>query len=130
LAEAFFAPDFLAAAFFAGGQDEVNRAIVQEAQKYPGQEQQVLEFYQNNPQANASLRAPLMEDKVIDFIIEMAQVTDKEVSAEDLMKDPDEDGATAKKAAAKKSGAKKASAKKSAAKKAGAKKAAAKKDAD
>jgi trigger factor len=112
------------------GQDEVNRAIVQEAQKYPGQEQQVLEFYQNNPQANASLRAPLMEDKVIDFIIEMAQVTDKEVSAEDLMKDPDEDGAPAKKAASKKAGAKKSSAKKSAAKKAGAKKAAAKKDAD
>jgi len=112
------------------GQDEVNRAIVQEAQKYPGQEQQVLQFYQNNPQANASLRAPLMEDKVIDFILEMAQVEDKEVSVEDLMKDPDEDEGSTGKSAAKKSSAKKASAKKSAAKKAGAKKAAAKKDED
>ncbi len=109
------------------GQEEVNRAIVTEAQKYPGQEQQVLEFYQNNAEANASLRAPLMEDKVIDFILEMAQVEEQEVSVEDLMKDPDEAESEAKAKPAKKSAAKKASAKKSGAKKSAAKKAAAKK---
>lgn len=107
-------------------QDEVNRAIVTEAQKYPGQEQQVLEFYQNNPEANASLRAPLMEDKVIDFILEMAKVDDKAVSLDDLMKDPDDTAEEAKpakkKAVSKKASAKKAGAKKSAAKKAAAKK--------
>ena len=111
------------------GQEEVNRAIVAEAQKYPGQEQQVLEFYQNNAEANASLRAPLMEDKVIDFILEMAQVEDKEVSLEELMQDPDapaDDAKPAKKAKAKKASAKKAGAKKAKAKKA----AAAKSDAD
>ena len=105
------------------GQEEVNRAIVAEAQKYPGQEQQVLEFYQKNPEANASLRAPLMEDKVIDFILEMAQVDEKSVTVEDLMKDPDSPAAEAK--PAKKAAAKKASAKKAGAKKAKAKKAAA-----
>ncbi len=109
-------------------QDEVNRAIFAEAQKYPGQEQQVLEFYQKNAEAAASLRAPVLEDKVVDYILELAQVTDQEVTVEELLRDPDEsadaEAKPAKKAAAKKS------AKKSGAKKAAAKKAAAKKDGD
>ena len=102
------------------GQDDLNRAMVQEAQKYPGQEAQIFEFYQKNPEALANLQAPIFEDKVVDFLLEMAKITDSEVSVEELMKDPDEEAAPAK--PAKKAKAKKASAKKAAAKKAKAKK--------
>ena len=69
--------------------EDVNRALVQEAQKYPGQEKQVFEMYQSNPQAMASLRAPIFEEKVVDFILEMATVTEREVTPEELMRDPD-----------------------------------------
>ncbi|MBX6368547.1 MAG: trigger factor [Rhodospirillales bacterium] len=74
--------------------EEVNRAIVQEARRFPGQERQVVEFYRKNPDALANLRAPIYEDKVIDFIVEMAKVTDKPVSPEELLKpEPDEEKA-------------------------------------
>jgi len=76
-------------------QDEVNRAIAQQAQRFPGQEQQVMEFYQGNPQMQAQLQAPILEDKVVDFIVEMAAVEDKSVSLEELLRDPDEEEATA-----------------------------------
>jgi len=69
--------------------EDVNRALVQEAQKYPGQEKQVFEMYQSNPQAMASLRAPIFEEKVVDFILEMVTVTEREVTPEELMRDPD-----------------------------------------
>ena len=69
--------------------EDVNRALVQEAQKYPGQEKQVFEMYQSNPQAMASLRAPIFEEKVVDFILEMATVTEREVTPEELMRNPD-----------------------------------------
>lgn len=108
-------------------QDEVNRAVFAEAQKYPGQEQQVVEFYQSNAEALAGLRAPLLEDKVVDYILELATVTDEEVSIETLLQDPDQAAADSKEAKpAKKSSAKKATAKK-AAKKSAAKKSASKK---
>lgn len=110
-------------------QEDIQRAAITEAQKYPGQERQVMEFYQSNQEAQASLRAPLMEDKVVDFILEMAKITDNEVPVAELFDDESGAGAKpAKKAAAKKASAKKASAKKAGAKKAAAKKAAAKKD--
>lgn len=110
-------------------QEDVQRAAIAEAQKYPGQERQVMEFYQSNQEAQASLRAPLMEDKVVDFIIEMAKITDKEVPVAELFDDePAAAAKPAKKAASKKASSKKASAKKAGAKKAAAKKAAAKKD--
>ncbi len=70
-------------------QDELGRAVANEARRYPGQEQQVFEFYQKNPQALAQIRAPLYEDKVVDFIIAMAQVDEKPVSREELFKDPE-----------------------------------------
>jgi len=70
--------------------DEVNRAIMTRARQFPGQEQQVFQFYANNPQAQAEIRAPLFEDKVVDFIAELAQVTDKPVDRETLFKDPDD----------------------------------------
>ncbi|MCW9032682.1 MAG: trigger factor [Rhodospirillales bacterium] len=103
-------------------QDEINRGIMNEARRYPGQEKQVFEFYQSNQEARESLRGPLLEDKVVDYIVELAKVKDKVVSVEELMKDPDEDAKPKKKAAAKKPAAKKAPAKKPAAKKAAAKK--------
>jgi trigger factor len=72
-------------------QDEMNRAVMMEAQRYPGQERQVFEFFQNNANARATLRAPIFEDKTVDFIIELAKVTDRPVSREELMKEPEED---------------------------------------
>jgi trigger factor len=70
--------------------EEVNRAIMNRARQFPGQEQQVFQYYANNPQAQAEIRAPLFEDKVVDFIAELAQVTDKPVDRETLFKDPDD----------------------------------------
>jgi trigger factor len=65
--------------------EEVNRALFEEARKHQGYEKQVIEFYRGNPQAMANLRAPIFEDKVVDFILEMAKVTDKPVSIADLL---------------------------------------------
>ena len=70
--------------------DEVQRAIMARARQFPGQEQQVFQFYANNPQAQAEIRAPLFEDKVVDFIAELAKVTDKKVDKETLFADPDD----------------------------------------
>lgn len=67
--------------------DEMQAAVYQQIQQYPGQEEQVLNYFKKNPDAVAGLRAPLYEDKVIDFIIEKAEVKDKKVSKEDLMKE-------------------------------------------
>ena len=67
-------------------QDELNRAAVEEARRYPGQEQKVLELFKNDAQAQARLRAPLFEEKVIDFILEMAQVKEKRLPPEELVK--------------------------------------------
>ncbi len=106
---------------------ELQRAVITEAQKYPGQEKQVFDYFAKNREALESLRAPIYEDKVIDFILELATVTEKEVTAEELTAE-EEDDAPKKKAPAKKKAAaakkddatapaKKASAKKPAAKK-------------
>jgi trigger factor len=71
-------------------QEEVNRALIEQARRFPGQEKQVVDYYRNNPDALAQLRAPLFEDKVIDFIIEMASVTDRPATVDELMKEPEE----------------------------------------
>ncbi|MEO8559454.1 MAG: trigger factor [Rhodospirillales bacterium] len=71
--------------------EEMNRAMAAEAQRYPGQEKQVIEFFQNNAQARDSLRAPLFEDKTVDFIFELAKVSERTTTREELAKDPDED---------------------------------------
>jgi len=70
--------------------DEVQRAIMARARQFPGQEQQVFDFYAKNPQAAAEIRAPIFEDKVVDFIAELAEVNDKKVDRETLFLDPDE----------------------------------------
>jgi trigger factor len=106
-------------------QDELNRALMMEAQNHPGHERKVLEFYENSPEALANLRAPMFEDKVVDFILDLSKVTERSVSPSDFQ---DEAEAAAKTGGEKtaKSGAK-AKAKKSAAKKPAEKKPAAKK---
>jgi len=72
-------------------QEELNRSIAEEARRFPGQERNVIEYYRNNPGAVDGLRAPIYEDKVVDFILELAQVTDKPVSLKDLLAMEDED---------------------------------------
>ncbi len=70
-------------------QDEVNRAMATQAQRFPGQEQQIFEFYQSNPEMRAQLEAPIMEDKVVDFILEIAQISESKVSVDELLRDVD-----------------------------------------
>ena len=66
--------------------EEMQRALYDRVRQFPGQEQQVFEFYKNNQQALASLRAPIYEEKVVDFMLELAKVTDKTVTKEELEK--------------------------------------------
>ena len=73
--------------------DEVTRAVVERARQFPGQEQQVWDYYRRNPQAMASVRAPLFEEKVVDFLLELAEVTEKKVTKEELYKEEDEEKA-------------------------------------
>ncbi|AHY50099.1 Trigger factor [Bradyrhizobium japonicum SEMIA 5079] len=69
--------------------DEVGRAVIERARQMPGREKEVWDYYRSNAQALAQLRAPIYEDKVVDFILELANVTEKKVSREDLYKDED-----------------------------------------
>jgi len=75
--------------------DEVSRAVIERARQMPGREKEVWDFYRNNPNALAQLRAPIYEDKVVDFILELANVTEKKVTREDLYKDDEADKPTA-----------------------------------
>jgi trigger factor len=104
--------------------EEVTVKIQEQASQFPGQERFIFEYYQKNPQALGQIRAPLFEDKIVDFVVEMAEVTDKVVAPEQLFadEDADADGAAEDKPkkAAKKPAAKKASTKKAAAKDEGA----------
>ncbi len=69
--------------------DEVGRAVIERARQMPGREKEVWDYYRNNANALAQLRAPIYEDKVVDFILELANVTEKKVTREDLFKDDD-----------------------------------------
>jgi trigger factor len=75
-------------------EEEVTRAVVERARQFPGQEQQVWELYRKNPQALASLRAPIFEEKVVDFLVELAKVTEKAVPREELYKEDEGDKPT------------------------------------
>ena len=78
-------------------EDELGRAIAQQARRVPGQERRAYEFFENNPEAAEQLRAPLFEDKVVDFVLEMANVSERTVTFEDFAKeDTGADGAEAK----------------------------------
>jgi trigger factor len=70
--------------------EELSAAVVEQARQLPGREQQVWDHYRNNPGALAALRAPIFEDKVVDFLLELAETTEKKVSREELYKDDDE----------------------------------------
>jgi trigger factor len=67
--------------------EEVSRAVVEQARQFPGQEQRVWEYYRKNPQALASVRAPIYEEKVVDFVLELAKVDEKKVPREELFKE-------------------------------------------
>ncbi len=79
--------------------EEVTQALVERARQFPGQERQVWDFYQKNPQALAELRAPIFEEKVVDSILAKARIKDIEVSKDELFKIEDEDDAKGAKTA-------------------------------
>jgi len=68
-------------------EDELSRAVMERARQFAGQEQRVWDYYRQNPQAVAALRAPIFEEKVVDFLLELAGVTENKVSREQLHKD-------------------------------------------
>jgi trigger factor len=70
--------------------DQLRAAVMEQVRQFPGQERQIWEYYQKNPNALAALRAPLFEDKVVDFLVELADVTDKPVSRDELYKEEEE----------------------------------------
>lgn len=74
-------------------EDEVRRAIMEHVRQYPGREKELIEMFRTNPEAIASIRAPLIENKVTDFILALAKVTDKKVPREELYKTDDDDKA-------------------------------------
>jgi trigger factor len=71
-------------------EQEQERAIAAQLRQFPGREQALLEYFRNNPDAVAGVRAPIFEEKVIDYILELAKVTDKAVSREELLREEDE----------------------------------------
>ncbi len=71
--------------------EEVNQALMQRVQQFPGQEREVFDFYQKNPQAVAELRVPIFENKVIDHILDQASVEEKKVTVEELLKSAEDD---------------------------------------
>src|SRR5262249_32023208 len=73
--------------------DEMNRAVGERARQFPGQEQRIWDSYRKNREALASLRAPLYEEKVVDFLLELAKTSEKTVSREELYRDDDDDKA-------------------------------------
>ena len=109
--------------------EELNRALAMEARKHPGQEREVFDYFQRTPEAMANLRAPIFENKVVDFIVEMADTEDKGVTAEELRAELEGGGAAASEGEGEKKAAKGKAASKSKAK-GGAKKAAESKSED
>src|SRR6266540_2348124 len=80
-------------------EEEITRAIVERARQVPGREQEVWEYYRKTPAAVAAIRAPIFEEKVVDFIIELATVTERQVSREDLLKDEEDEDCAVRSAA-------------------------------
>lgn len=66
-------------------QDELNQALIREAQRFPGAERRVLDYYRNNPDATGNLRAPIFEEKVVDYIVELAKPAERKVSPQELL---------------------------------------------
>src|SRR5579862_9528578 len=70
--------------------EQLTAAVMERARQMPGQEQQVWDYYRNNPGALAGLRAPIFEEKVVDFLLELADITEKPVSREELFEEDEE----------------------------------------
>lgn len=87
---------------------EVAQAISAQARNFPGQEQQIFEMYQRNPQMVAGIRAPIYEEKVVDYILELISVTNEDVSREALFAEDDPPAAAPEKKTRKKAKADKA----------------------
>jgi trigger factor len=76
-------------------EDELSRAIMERARQVPGREQEVWDYYRKNPGAVAAVRAPIFEEKVVDFLTELATVTEKQVSREELLRDEEDEKSAA-----------------------------------
>jgi trigger factor len=78
-------------------QEELNQALAREARRHPGHERQVIDYYRQNPAALGGLRAPILEDKVVDFIVEMAKPGVRKVTPQELLAlpEPDDEPASA-----------------------------------
>jgi len=76
-------------------QEELNQALTQEARRLPGYERQVIDYYRKNPDALNNLRAPIFEDKVVDFIVELAKPDERKVTPQELMTDDEADDESA-----------------------------------
>jgi trigger factor len=74
-------------------EDEVRRAIMEHVRQYPGSEKELIEMFRTNPEAVASIRAPLIENKVTDYILALAKVTDKKVDREELYRNDEDEKA-------------------------------------
>ena len=68
-------------------EDEVTRGLMERVRQFPGREKEVWDYYQKNPNALATVRAPIYEEKVVDFIVELADITETKVSREELLKE-------------------------------------------
>jgi trigger factor len=75
--------------------EELNQALTQEARRHTGYERQVIEYYRNNPDALNNLRAPIFEEKVVDFIVELAKPAERNVTPQELMTSVEADGESA-----------------------------------
>lgn len=73
-------------------QEELNQALAQEARRHPGYERQVIDYYRNNPDAINNLRAPIFEEKVVDFIVELAKPEERKITPQELLADAEADG--------------------------------------
>ena len=71
--------------------EEVQQALMERVQQFPGQEREVYEYYKKNTEALAELRVPVFENKIVDYILELATVNEKDVTAEELFKTGEED---------------------------------------
>jgi trigger factor len=74
-------------------EDELRKSVFEQARNYPGQEQKVIEFYQQNKEALDRLKGPILEDKVVDFVLDKVKLTEKKVTTEELLKFSQEEGA-------------------------------------
>jgi trigger factor len=75
--------------------EEAQRALQAQLRQFPGQEKALIDYYRQNPNALASLRAPVFEEKVVDYLLELVKVSDKTVSRDELMREDEDEKATA-----------------------------------